>query len=156
MIEHQELSDAVHSHTHPLVARLRGHRSAGLEVLHLKVRLDHLIVLDNVVEAKGFRRHPHQHAQRHDPGGDCQGEGGQCCREEAASQDFGQDDIMDSLAEYMIDNSISTSGFHIQFGAHAKLLMFNVFANARYTIAENVVEGESGFPSAWLGLAIGF
>ena len=76
--------------------------------------------------------------------------------EEAASQDFGQDDIMDSLAEYMIDNSISTSGFHIQFGAHAKLLMFNVFANARYTIAENVVEGESGFPSAWLGLAIGF
>ena len=76
--------------------------------------------------------------------------------EDAASQNFGEDAIMKSLQNYMANNAIQTSGFHIQVGAHAKLLIFNLFANARYTIADNIVEGKSGFPSIWTGLAIGF
>tara|TARA_Y100000996_G_scaffold212037_1_gene166559 strand:- start:556 stop:1242 length:687 start_codon:yes stop_codon:yes gene_type:complete len=76
--------------------------------------------------------------------------------EDAASQNFGQDAIIDSLVEYMSDNAINTSGFHIQLGAQAKLLMFNLFATARYTIAEDVIDGQTGFPSAWAGLAFGF
>ena len=76
--------------------------------------------------------------------------------EDAASQNFGQDAIIDSLVEYMNDNAINTSGFHVQLGTHAKLLMFNLFATARYTVAEDVIAGKSGFPSVWAGLAFGF
>ena len=76
--------------------------------------------------------------------------------QQAAEQDFGQDAIMNSLVDYMAENAIKTSGFHIQLGAQAKLLMFNVFVNGRYTIANDVVNGKSGFPSVWTGLAIGF
>tara|TARA_B100001250_G_scaffold86025_1_gene71163 strand:- start:3260 stop:3946 length:687 start_codon:yes stop_codon:yes gene_type:complete len=76
--------------------------------------------------------------------------------EDAAGQDFSDDAIMNSLVEYMTDNAIKTSGFHLQVGAQAKLLMLNVFANARYTIANDVIEGKSGFPSLWTGIAIGF
>tara|TARA_Y100001970_G_C14246629_1_gene868747 strand:- start:893 stop:1570 length:678 start_codon:yes stop_codon:yes gene_type:complete len=76
--------------------------------------------------------------------------------ENAAGQDFSDEAIMDTLVQYMTDNAIKTSGFHLQVGAQAKLLMLNVFANARYTIANDVVEGKSGFPSLWTGVAIGF
>ena len=76
--------------------------------------------------------------------------------EDAASQNFGQDAIINSLVEYMNDNAINTSGFHVQLGTQAKLLMFNLFATARYTVAEDVIAGKSGFPSVWAGLAFGF
>ena len=73
----------------------------------------------------------------------------------AAEQDFGQQEIMDTLVDYMAENAITTSGFHVQGGAQFKLLMLNMFVNARYTIADNVIEGQAGFPSIWAGLALG-
>ena len=56
----------------------------------------------------------------------------------------------------MAENSVNTNGYHVQLGAQGKLLMFNFFANARYTIAEDVIPGENGFISIWTGLAFGF
>ena len=56
----------------------------------------------------------------------------------------------------MDENKISSNGYHIQVGFQGKLLMLNLFANARYTIAKDVVPGEDGFASIWTGLAFGF
>ncbi len=75
---------------------------------------------------------------------------------DAASQDFSQDAVADVLIDYMDKNKINTSGFHIQCGAQFKLLILNMFVNARYTIADDVIAGKSGFPSIWTGLAFGF
>ena len=58
------------------------------------------------------------------------------------------------LAESMLDNVEDVSGFHLQAGVRGKLLMFNAFVNARYTIAD-VIPNKSGYPSLWVGLAIG-
>ena len=62
----------------------------------------------------------------------------------------------DKIVEYILDNREKYSGFHIQAGVHGRLLAFNLFINARYTIADNVIEGKSGFPSIWTGVALGF
>jgi len=62
----------------------------------------------------------------------------------------------DKIITYIIDNRKKYSGFHIQAGAHGRLLIFNFFINGRYTIAKDVIEGKIGFPSLWTGLAIGF
>ena len=59
------------------------------------------------------------------------------------------------LAKSMLDNVEDVSGFHLQVGVRGKLLMFNAFANARYTIAKDVIPDESGYPSLWVGLALG-
>ena len=74
----------------------------------------------------------------------------------ADSQNFGEDAVADALIDYMDKNKINTSGFHIQCGAQFKLLVLNMFVNARYTIADDVIAGKSGFPSVWTGLAFGF
>ena len=58
------------------------------------------------------------------------------------------------LAKSMLDNVEDISGFHLQAGVRGKLLMFNAFVNARYTIAD-VIPDKSGYPSLWVGLAIG-
>ena len=58
------------------------------------------------------------------------------------------------LAKSMLDNVEDVSGFHLQAGVRGKLLMFNAFVNARYTIAD-VIPDKSGYPSLWVGLAIG-
>jgi len=62
----------------------------------------------------------------------------------------------DKIVTYIIENRKKYSGFHLQAGAHGKLLIFNVFINARYTIAKDVIKGTNGFPSLWAGLALGF
>jgi len=59
------------------------------------------------------------------------------------------------LAKSMLDKMEDVSGFHLQVGVRGKLLMFNAFANARYTIAKDVIPDESGYPSLWVGLALG-
>ena len=61
----------------------------------------------------------------------------------------------DKIVEYILDNRDEYSGFHLQAGAHGRLLAFNLFINARYTIVDDVIKGQSGFPSIWTGLAIG-
>ena len=58
------------------------------------------------------------------------------------------------LAKSMLDNVEDVDGFHLQAGVRGKLLMFNAFVNARYTIAD-VIPDKSGYPSLWVGLAIG-
>jgi len=60
----------------------------------------------------------------------------------------------EDLAKSMLDNVEDVSGFHLQAGVRGKLLMFNAFVNARYTIAD-VVPDKSGYPSLWVGLALG-
>ena len=75
--------------------------------------------------------------------------------EDAASQDFSDSDITEVLEDFIKENQLSSSGLHLQVGAQAKLLAFNVFTNLRYTIAEDVVPGKKGYPSIWIGGAIG-
>jgi len=75
---------------------------------------------------------------------------------DAVGQDFTDTGILTDLAEYMTDNKISSNGYHLQFGFQGKVLMLNLFANARYTIAKDVVPGENGFASIWTGLAFSF
>ncbi len=64
------------------------------------------------------------------------------------------DQAATDLAKSMLDNVEDVSGFHLQAGVRGKLLMFNAFVNARYTIAD-VIPDKSGYPSLWVGLAIG-
>ena len=58
----------------------------------------------------------------------------------AALNSFGEDADPDQaatdLAKSMLDNVEDVSGFHLQAGVRGKLLMFNAFVNARYTIAD--------------------
>ena len=59
------------------------------------------------------------------------------------------------LAKSMLENVDDIPGFHLQTGVRGKLLMFNAFVNARYTIAKDIIPDKSGYPSLWVGLAIG-
>jgi len=65
------------------------------------------------------------------------------------------DQAATDLAKSMLDNVEDVSGFHLQAGVRGKLLMFNAFVNARYTIAKDIIPDKSGYPSLWVGLAIG-
>ena len=69
--------------------------------------------------------------------------------------DANPDQAATDLAKSMLENVENISGFHLQAGVRGKLLMFNAFANARYTIAKDVIPDKSGYPSLWVGLAIG-
>ena len=69
--------------------------------------------------------------------------------------DADPDQAATDLAKSMLDNVEDVSGFHLQAGVRGKLLMFNAFVNARYTIAKDVIPDKSGYPSLWVGLAIG-
>jgi len=70
-------------------------------------------------------------------------------------EDADPDQAATDLAKSMLENVKNRSGFHLQVGVRGKLLMFNAFANARYTIAKDVIPDKSGYPSLWVGLAIG-
>ena len=69
--------------------------------------------------------------------------------------DADPDQAATDLAKSMLDNVEDISGFHLLAGVRGKLLMFNAFVNARYTIAKDVIPDKSGYPSLWVGLAIG-
>ena len=69
-------------------------------------------------------------------------------------EDADPDQAATDLAKSMLENVEDISGFHLQAGVRGKLLMFNAFVNARYTIAD-VVPDKSGYPSLWVGLALG-
>ena len=73
----------------------------------------------------------------------------------ALTESTSSDEQMEALATYMLENVDKISGFHLQTGVRGKLLMFNAFVNARYTIAKDVISGKGGFPSLWFGLALG-
>ena len=70
-------------------------------------------------------------------------------------EDVDPDQAATDLAKSMLENVENIPGFHLQVGVRGKLLMFNAFANARYTIAKDVIPDKSGYPSIWVGLAFG-
>ena len=74
---------------------------------------------------------------------------------DALAESTSDEDKIQKLADYMLDNADKISGFHLQTGVQGKLLFLNAFVNARYTIAKDVIPGKSGFPSIWAGLALG-
>ena len=70
---------------------------------------------------------------------------------ESASAIKAYNQIINNLKE----NKNTYNGFHLIVGAQAKLLSANLFANLRYTIAKDVIPGENGFPSMWIGIGFG-
>lgn len=71
------------------------------------------------------------------------------------SASFNADNLEDNLVEYLKENKIDASGFHVQAGLQLKLLALNAFVNYRITMAEDVVPGSKSFSSLWAGLAFG-
>ena len=53
----------------------------------------------------------------------------------------------DALKDYLKENKIEATGFHVQAGLQMHLLTFDVFAYYRYTIAKDVIPGSNGFGS---------
>ena len=53
----------------------------------------------------------------------------------------------DKLKDYLTDNALEASGFHLQGGLKFNLLTFDLFAYYRYTIAKDVMPGNAGFGS---------
>ncbi len=74
---------------------------------------------------------------------------------DAVGQDFTDNGTLNDLVAYMDESKISSTGYHMQLGVQGKLLVFNLFANARYTMVKDVVPGKNGFASLWVGLAYG-
>jgi len=69
-----------------------------------------------------------------------------------ASQDWDQDAIIGKLE----DNAIKSFGLHIQCGIQAKVLILNVFINAKYTfIIKDDNNSIDSFPGLSIGLAYG-
>ena len=62
-----------------------------------------------------------------------------------------------SLLELLNEQSIKSNGFHMQTGFQGKVLMSNVFINARYTfILKDERSSIKSFPSLTVGVAYGF
>jgi len=62
----------------------------------------------------------------------------------------------DELIEYLKDNKVSDTGFHIQTGLQFKLLMLDSFLYYRQVFADNVIPSAKGFGSLNLRLGMGF
>lgn len=75
--------------------------------------------------------------------------------ENALGQDFSNTLLVSTLKDYVMDNSKKITGFHVQAGLQAKVLVMNIFVTARYTLAKDVIKDASGFPSLWAGIAYG-
>ena len=57
---------------------------------------------------------------------------------------------------YLKDNRIDASGFHVQAGLRFKILVLDSHLNFRYTIAENVYDGSNGFAQAMFKIGMAF
>ena len=63
----------------------------------------------------------------------------------------------DALIENLEDNAIKSTGAHIQAGIQGKILIFNLFANAKYTfIIDDEKNSIESFPGLTIGMAYGF
>jgi len=70
----------------------------------------------------------------------------------AASHDWDSNAVYDALE----DNAVDASGLHIQCGIQAKILMLNIFANAKYTfILKDDNDSIQSFPGGTIGVAYG-
>ena len=63
---------------------------------------------------------------------------------------------LDKLVDYVNEETVSKSGFHIQAGLQFKLLMLDSFLFYRQVIADDVIPGAKGFGSLNLRLGMGF
>ena len=62
----------------------------------------------------------------------------------------------DAFIEKLESNAIKSTGLHIQAGLQGKILMFNLFANARYTFIINDDSSSiKNFPGLTIGVAYG-
>ena len=59
------------------------------------------------------------------------------------------------LEDYLKDNKISTSGFHLQTGVQFKLLMLDSFLYYRHVLVDDVIPDSNGFGSLNLRLGMG-
>ena len=75
--------------------------------------------------------------------------------QEAVNQDFSDGDITGAVTDYIDQFQKNVNGFHIQGGLQLKVTALSLFVNARYTFANEVIEGKSGFTNVWAGLAFG-
>lgn len=69
--------------------------------------------------------------------------------------EFNETTMGDMIADYMKENMKTTTGFHVQAGAQVSFLVFDVFLNYRYTLAE-IFPGKPGYSSLNLMLGLGF
>ena len=65
-------------------------------------------------------------------------------------------DLENELINYLKDNRIDASGFHVQAGLRFKILVLDSHLNFRYTIAENVYDGSNGFAQAMFKIGMAF
>ena len=74
---------------------------------------------------------------------------------DAVNQDFSSGDVTGNVSDYIDRFKKNVNGFHIQGGLQLKVIALSLFVNARYTFANDVIEGKSGFTNVWAGLAFG-
>lgn len=68
---------------------------------------------------------------------------------------FEPKDMEDDIIDYVKDNTISTTGGHVQVGVQVSVLAFDAFLNYRYTMAE-LFPDKPGYGSLNLMLGLGF
>ena len=61
----------------------------------------------------------------------------------------------EALEDYLSDNLIESTGFHLQTGLQFRLLTFDLFAFYRYTMVSDVIPESSGFSSFNFRLGLG-
>ena len=66
------------------------------------------------------------------------------------------DKLEDELIDYLIDNTIKSSGFHAQLGLRFKVLVLDTHLTLRYNITEDVYDGSSGFAELQLKVGTAF
>ena len=62
----------------------------------------------------------------------------------------------DDLIDFLKENQVKTSGFHIQSGLQFKILMLDTFLVYRHTLTKDVIPGQDHFGSLNLRMGLGF
>jgi len=62
----------------------------------------------------------------------------------------------DGLIDFLKENQVNSSGFHIQSGLQFKVFMLDTFLFYRYTFAKDVIPGQDHFGSLNLRMGMGF
>ena len=62
----------------------------------------------------------------------------------------------DGLIDFLKENQVNSSGFHIQSGLQFKILMLDSFLFYRHTFAKDVIPGQDHFGSLNLRMGMGF
>ena len=76
--------------------------------------------------------------------------------QDLASLNMEDNNLEDKLIEYLKNNKIDASGFHVQAGLRFKVLVLDTHFNLRYTIAENVYDGSNGYAQAMFKVGMAF